>query len=325
MALLRIEDLNVLFKSENSDKSVHAVKGLSLELKAGECLAIVGESGCGKSTVLSSVLRLLAVNAKQSGNIFFKNENITTLSEKELQKIRGKEIAMIFQDPMSSLNPTMKIGEQIAEALKDVKNFSAVDKHSKVIEFLKMTGLSDPEIRAKQYPFELSGGMLQRVAIAMALAGEPCLIMADEPTTALDVSIQKQVLNILKHLQQQHQLALLLVTHDLGIVAEMADSVLVMYAGELVEQASVEKILKEPKHPYTLALLASLPAFSKDASKTELSSIEGQPPDLSLPIPACAFVDRCEYAMNVCASRKAPIIENKQSLLRCWLPHKEQV
>lgn len=324
MSLLRIEDLNIYFKRADSEDSVHAVKSLSLELNAGECLAIVGESGCGKSTVLSGVLRLLGANAQQQGNIFFRDNNIAQASEKTLRNIRGKEIAMIFQDPMSSLNPTMKVGAQIAEALPREKKLSQKEKLEQVLELLKMTGLSDPEIRAQQYPFELSGGMLQRVAIAMALAGEPCLMMADEPTTALDVSIQKQVLNIIKKLQVEHHLALLLVTHDLGIVAEMADKVLVMYAGEMVEYADVDSILNRPKHPYTQALLASLPVFSREARKTELKPIEGQPPDLSKANQGCAFVDRCEFAMNICA-REKPLPENKNnSLLRCWLPFKEQ-
>lgn len=323
MSLLKINNLDIRFRSAiEAEHLVHVVRGLSFEMNAGECLAIVGESGCGKSTVLSGILDLLGDQASISGEIFFKDINLRALPEKQLRIIRGKEIAMIFQNPMSALNPTMKIGDQLEEALKNRKTLSKKERKAKVIHFLKSTGLSDPDIRAQQYPFELSGGMLQRVAIAIALAGEPCLILADEPTTALDVSIQKQVLSIIKKLQNENHLALLLVTHDLGIVAEMADKVLVMYAGEMLEYGAVEKITQAPSHPYSQALLASLPEFREDANQVRLKNIEGQPPDLSREISGCSFVERCDRAMNICVRQKPLPEKNGDGLLRCWLPHK---
>jgi oligopeptide transport system ATP-binding protein len=323
--MLSVKQLNVFFKPTRPDgKEVHAVRNLDFDVSEGECLAIVGESGCGKSATLGSLLGLYNDLSRNTGELIFKGESINGLSESAMRAIRGKEIAMIFQDPMSALNPTMKIAEQVAEALVDYKSLSKQQKLDEVIRLLKETGLSDPEVRAKQYPFELSGGMLQRVAIAIALAGKPSLLMADEPTTALDVSIQKQVLNLIKQLQKTNNLALLLVTHDLGVVAEMADKVMVMYGGEVLEYGPVKKIINEPAHPYTQALLASLPDFSKEASASKLSTIEGQPPDLSQVIKGCAFVDRCDSAMNICANRKPELLVKDEQQSRCWLNKKPE-
>lgn len=327
--LLEVKELSLSFVKKPESKhqelqETRAVNRLSFELHKGECLAIVGESGCGKSASLLNILALHGPNALSSGEIFLEGQAIHFSSEKQMQEIRGKRIALISQDPMSALNPTMKIAEQISEALPDSFRKNKTRTHKKIIELLKETGISDPELRAQQYPFEFSGGMLQRVAIAMALAGNPDIIMADEPTTALDVTIQRQVLALLKKLQVKKNMALILVSHDLALVSEVADRVLVMYAGELFEQASVEKLFAKASHPYTQALLKALPKINSTKGQGALCSIEGQPPDLSKQISGCAFVARCPHAMQVCVQeRPALCVPDKGHDVRCWLYDEE--
>ena len=323
-ALLQVIDYSITFnqkfdKDGMQSEGVTAVRGLSYQINRGECLAIVGESGCGKSAGLQGVLALHDKGASTSGEIFFKEHALHEFSSIQMEQVRGKKIAVVFQDPMSALNPTMKIGLQISEALTKKNKLTKAAKKKAVIQLLTEVGITDPEIRYQQYPFEFSGGMLQRVAIAMALAGKPELIMADEPTTALDATVQKQVLTLIKNIQTKNNMALIIVSHDLAVVYEMADRVLVMYAGEMVEQGDVDKVFTAPLHPYTQALLRSLPKMGEKREK--LPTIEGRPPDLSLPIHACAFVDRCSKAMNICDQEKPPLILKEKREVRCWLYH----
>lgn len=325
--LLSVRNLSLSFikkslSKHHSQVEIKAINNISFDVKEGECLAIVGESGCGKSASLLSILKLHSHSVKTAGEIIFKEEDLQPYTEKQMRAIRGKKIALISQDPMSALNPTMKIAEQIAEALPIRSSDTKQNKFNRVVELLQETGINDAKKRSQQYPFEFSGGMLQRVAIAMALAGEPDLMMADEPTTALDVTLQKQVLNLIKKLQIKKNMALILVSHDLAVVSEMADSVLVMYAGEIVETADVNGLFKNPSHPYTQALLAALPKFDTAQKTKTLTAIPGQPPDLSLPIKGCAFAGRCPKAMRICVKEK-PLLHkiNEQHQVQCWLYH----
>ncbi len=322
MSILSVSNLNVWFKQgTNQNCAVHAVRDLSFSLAEGECLAIVGESGCGKSASLMSLLDLNGNHAHRSGEIIYKQQALHDFSEQHMRNIRGKEIAMISQDAMSALNPTMTIGAQIAEALKNRKNISQQQARKQVLQLLIETGISEPERRITQYPFEFSGGMLQRVMIAIALAGEPSVLLADEPTTALDASIQKQIIELIKNIQKQRQMALILVSHDLALVSQIADRIIVMYAGEAVEVAKATDLFKQPQHPYTQALLASLPKLSKQKNREKLHVIEGHPPDLSQPIAVCAFADRCDKTMHICAREKPPLFEQPAHWNRCWLAH----
>lgn len=309
-----------LFFKEKQKKAVHLLKDLNLVLDQGESLAIVGESGCGKSLTLTALMQLLGDDTKTQGEIIFDGKSLLALSEQQKRKIRGAQIAMIFQDPMNALNPTMKVGEQIAEVLRIHKKLSNKEIKQKVIKLLTETGIADAATRYQQYPFEFSGGMLQRVVIAMVLAGEPRLMLADEPTTALDVTVQKQVLNLIKAMQKKTGMSLVLVSHDLAVVAETADKVLVMYAGEFVESSDVYDLFENPSHPYTQGLLKSLPELSHAECEGGLYAIEGAPPDLTQDIPGCAFVDRCAFAMNICARQKPPMFAiNTSHQVRCWL------
>lgn len=329
MSLLEVKNLNVSFGNNKALKHglhknsqaprIHAVRDLGFSLEAGECLAIVGESGCGKSATLSSLLALEKTHSHVGGNIIYKNQDLHTFDEQAMRAIRGKEIAMIFQDPMSALNPTMSVGEQIAEALPETQFPTQALRKKRVIELIEEVQIADAGLRQKQYPFEFSGGMLQRIAIAIALAGEPSIILADEPTTALDVSIQKQILTLLKNLQEKKGMALLLVSHDLAVVAEMADKVLVMYAGSRVEYAKARDLFSQTKHPYTQALLDSLPDFQLNARQHNLASIPGQAPDLSEALDYCAFARRCPKAMNICVREKPPLYVHNDHHLACWL------
>ncbi len=299
---------------------IHLLKDLNFELKKGESLAIVGESGCGKSLLLSALMQLFGDEITIKGEISFEGQSLLTLSESEKRKIRGAKIAIVFQDPMNALNPTMKIGEQIAEVLRIHKKLNNRGVKEKVMSLLTETGIADARIRYQQYPFEFSGGMLQRVAIAMALAGEPSLMLADEPTTALDVTVQKQVLNLIKAMQKKTGMSLILVSHDLGVVAETADQVAIMYAGEFVETSDIFDLFENPSHPYTKGLLKALPDFNADASGRGLHAIDGSPPDLSRNISGCAFADRCDSAMNICKRQKSPAFSiNESHQVRCWL------
>ncbi|MFS0823006.1 ABC transporter ATP-binding protein [Bacillus sp. 1P02SD] len=319
--ILEINDLNVSF--DTSAGKVKAVRGVSFSVKKGEAIAIVGESGCGKSVTAKSIMRLLpSPQAKiEKGSIMLNGENIVRKSEKAMGKIRGNEVGMIFQDPMTSLNPTTKIGFQIAEGIIRHRRISKKDALEHAIKMLELVGISQPEKRIHQYPHEFSGGMRQRVMIAIALACRPRLLIADEPTTALDVTIQAQILQLMKELQQKTDTSIILITHDLGVVAEMCSKVVVMYAGEIVETGSVEEIFSKPTHPYTKGLLKSIPRLDMDKHE-KLSTITGTPPDLLDPPKGCSFYPRCEMAMKICAEHK-PEFEavSPTQYSSCWLKH----
>ncbi|WP_078410042.1 ABC transporter ATP-binding protein [Priestia abyssalis] len=296
-----------------------AVDGIDFTLHKGETLGIVGESGCGKSMTSLSILRLIPSPPGKiaGGSVLFKGKDLVTMSETDMRKIRGNEISMIFQEPMTSLNPVIPVGEQIAEALRMHQNMGKKDAWGKSVEMLKLVGIPSPEKRAKQEPFQLSGGMRQRVMIAMALACTPEVLIADEPTTALDVTIQAQILELIKELQTKIGMGVIMITHDLGVVAETCDKVAVMYAGNIVEHASTEQIFADPKHPYTQGLLNSLPNIYED--QDELATIDGTiPSPYNLP-PGCHFASRCPYRQEICTTHHPDLIEqNDGARVRCW-------
>ena len=303
--MLTIKDLRVSFETWSGE--VQAVRGVNLTLEEGGILAIVGESGCGKSVTAQSVLRLHdpAITRYRSGSIFFDGEDLLTLPEKQLQEIRGRKISMIFQDPMTSLNPTMTVGKQIMEVIREHekgaggKKISREEAKTKAVSLLKMARLPNPEQRMGHYPHEFSGGQRQRVMIAMAMACSPKLLIADEPTTALDVTVQAQILELMKELQRETGGSILIITHDMGAVASIAKTVAVMYSGVIVESGTVEDIFYRHEHPYTKGLLESVPRLGQRKDR-DLDSIEGTPPDLISPPAGCPFADRCPYAMKVC-------------------------
>ena len=293
--LLEIKNLETAFRIK--DDYFNAVDKVSLDLYKNEVLAIVGESGCGKSTLATTIMRLHNENlTKSTGEIIFKGKNILDLTEDEMNKIRTKDIGMIFQDPLSSLNPLHRIGKQIEEALIYHTELSAEERQKRVIELLTQVGIPNPERCAKQYPHELSGGMRQRVMIAMAMSCKPSVLIADEPTTALDVTIQAQILDLIKGLQAEMQAGIILITHDLGVVAEMADRVAVLYAGEVVEIGTSEQIFKNPQHPYTRSLLRSIPQLDDEDASDDLYVIQGMVPSLkTLDRQGCRFADRISW------------------------------
>ena len=305
MSLLKIQDLCVSFSIQG--RKLQAVRGLDFDLLPGEALGIVGESGSGKSAALSSLLRLTPNAIIERGSALFEGQDLFQLGEKQLRSIRGQKIGMIFQDPMSSLNPTLRIGDQIAEALLYHNITTKKGAHQRTLELLDLVGIPDPATRALQYPHELSGGMRQRVLIAIALAPNPQILIADEPTTALDPTLQAQILHLLKDLRKHLQMSLILISHDIGVVASLCDRILVMYTGLIIESGSVIDVLTKPRHPYTQMLLRSRPNI---AAKTRLIPIEGSPPDLFCPPQGCPFAARCPHAMEICQSRmpKAPLI-----------------
>ena len=297
--LLEIDDLHVSFFTPAGE--VKAVNGVSYTLDQGKVLGIVGESGSGKSVSVNATMQLLVHPGRVTGgSIHFNGEDVVNMPLKRMQQIRGKDIGMIFQDPMTSLNPVYTVGNQLMETLRRHTNMSRAEARARSIEMLKLVGINNPEQRMKQYPHELSGGMRQRIMIAMAIMCNPRLIIADEPTTALDVTIQAQILDLLQSLQKKLGTAVIMITHDLGVIAGMCSRVLVMYGGVVVEQGTVREIFYEPKHPYTWGLLRSIP--QKSGEKRKLIPIPGSPPDLIAPPPGCPFVARCPYAMNICNS-----------------------
>ena len=304
--------------------TVQAVRDVSFGLNQGECLALVGESGCGKTVTAHSIIRIIPrPPGRVRGEIYYQGRNLMKLREKEMQKIRGAEICTIFQDPMTYLNPTMKVGVQITEIIREHSTYresrSALKKCC--IEFFERVGMSDPERRFKQYPHEFSGGMRQRVLIAMALINKPRLVIADEPTTALDVTIQAQMLEMMKTLQRETRTAFILITHDLGVVAKMAHRVAVVYAGKIVESASANELYKKPAHPYTVGLLNSIPGV-KATTGQALYSIPGTPPDLFRPPAGCGFAPRCPQAMEICDQEPPPEFSlGPGHFSACWLLH----
>lgn len=315
--LLTISDLTIAF---TGDTGTHEVTDhLSLTLDEGEVVCLVGESGCGKSVTSMSLLGLLGPGGSvKEGSICYEDRDLLTLSEKELDQIRGKEISMIFQDPMSSLNPVFTIGYQIMEGLRIHMGLKKREAWVRAVELLARVGMKEPEMVMKSYPHTLSGGMRQRAIIAMALACNPKLLIADEPTTALDVSVQAQIMELLKRLQKESRMAVLLITHDMGVVSHMADRVLVMYAGQIVEEAEAEELFRHPSHPYTRALLSAIPT-TRDSEDRKLSSIPGMVPENYDTISGCRFADRCPYTRQECHQRIGLREISKGHTVRCIL------
>ena len=296
--ILDVKHLSVEFPEGNG--SIKAVRDISFSINKGETLVFLGESGCGKSVSMQAIMGLHNnTHAKVHGSARLHGQELLNQNEKPLNRVRGKQIGMIFQDPMSSLNPTMKVGHQIAEVLVTHKSYSRKEALDEAIRLLEKTRISDAKIRAQQYPFELSGGMLQRVMIAMNIACKPEILIADEPTTALDVSVQEQILDLLKTLLAEEEMSLILITHDMGVACKMADSVAVMYAGQIIEYGTLDSVFYQTGHPYTKKLKASIPSLSHPQGEP-LNIIEGSPPDLFNPPKGCAFTSRCGYAMRIC-------------------------
>lgn len=318
--LLEVKDLKVQFKAKAG--SIHAVDGVSFAVKPGEKVAIVGESGCGKSVTALSIMRLVAQppGVYAGGSLIFEDKDLLELSEKEMQKIRGGQIGMIFQDPMACLNPTMTVGKQIAEGLRIHLKLSAREAHKRAISLLEQVGIPVPAERINAYPHQFSGGMRQRVMIAIALACNPKLLIADEPTTALDVTVQAQILELISAVCAEFGTSLIIITHDLGVVAGLADRVIVMYAGKVIEQATTDELFANPRHPYTLGLLESVPRLDEERY-SELKTIDGAPPDLLNPPTGCPFMPRCFFARNAC--RTMPPLEalpgKKEHTRACWV------
>ena len=320
--ILKVEQLRVHFYT--ADGVVRAVDGINWELEAGGTLGIVGESGCGKSVTALSLLRLIPNPPGKivDGKIIYSGRDILKLSQREIRAIRGNDISMVFQDPVSSLNPVYTVGNQVNEALRLHQKVNNRQAEKKAIELLHSVGIPSPEQRLKEYPHQLSGGMNQRVMIAMALACDPKILIADEPTTALDVTIQAQILNLLKTIKQQSNMAIILITHDLGVICQLVENVIVMYAGKIVESGSIEDIFQRPFHPYTKGLLKSIPQMDvrKNKNRARLLEIKGVVPNLIDPIEGCVFYPRCESRLNHCEFEEPSIKKvgpNHQSA--CWL------
>ena len=320
--LLEVKNLKVSFHTYAGE--VQAVRGVSFDVNEGETRAIVGESGSGKTVTSKVVMGLIPSppgEIKKESYIAYQGENILEYTEKQWQDFRGKKAGMIFQDPMTSLNPTMKVGKQIAEGILKHEKVSKKEAMEKAVELLRKVNIPNPEERANQYPHEFSGGMRQRVVIAIALACNPKLMIADEPTTALDVTIQAQIIKLLKEIQKVNQSAIIMITHDLGVVAGMADKIAVMYAGQIVEEGTVDEIFANPQHPYTYALLNAVPRLDIE-NKAKLHVIPGTPPDLIAPPKGCGFATRCKHCMEVCQQippEYTDISDTHRSM--CWLHH----
>ena len=317
--LLELRNLSTHYVSARGTRVVRAVDEVSLSLEAGSTLGIVGESGSGKSTLALTILRLLPPAARiTSGEILFEGEDLRTKSDVEMRRIRGQRIAMILQDPMASLNPLFTIGDQVSEPVRVHEGVGRRGAWSRAMDLLKAVRISAPESRVREYPHQMSGGMRQRIVGAIAISCSPRLLIADEPTTSLDLTIQAQYLNLLRDLQRQYELALIFITHNLGIVAKMCDQVAVMYAGRLVEWGPVTRIFDAPAHPYTQALLGSIPRMGD--GRERLTAIEGQPPDLAAPPPGCAFHPRCPQVMDQCREQAPPeTVLAPRHTTRCWL------
>ena len=321
--VLDIKDLYVSFDTYAGE--VQAVRGVSYSVDEGQVLAVVGESGCGKSVTAQTIMKLNPMPPARIkyGTLTLGDIDIINTPEEDMQKIRGKEVSMIFQDPMTCLNPTMKVGKQIVEAIVHHQHLSKEEAQKKAIEMLKLVQIPNAEERANQYPHQFSGGMRQRAMIAMALSCNPKLLIADEPTTALEVTIQAQIIDLLDDIRKKTGTAIVLITHDLGVVASLADKIAVMYAGKVVETGTANDIFYNPSHPYTSALLNSLPKHDTNKSD-KLSSIPGTPPDLLDPPKGCAFASRCEKCMKICQKKQPPIFKlNDGHEASCWLLHKD--
>jgi len=316
-SLLEVKDLRVSFKSKK--KTTNIVAGLSFQVEKGKTLCIVGESGCGKSMTSLSVMGLLPKTGFTEGEILLKGENLTDKSMKQMSKIRGNQISMIFQEPMTSLNPVQTVGKQIAETIILHQNLSKKDAREKAIDMLRLVGIPSPEKRIDSYPHELSGGMRQRVMIAIALSCNPELLIADEPTTALDVTIQAQILDLMKNLQEELDMGIIMITHDLAVVSEMADTVLVMYAGKAVEHGSRKQIFENPSHPYTQGLLKCIPDVDDEEDREELFVIKGSVPSPDAMPVGCRFADRCPFAQDLCREKAPSLVEVAEGhAVDCW-------
>ena len=321
--LLSVTDLTTRFYTP--DGIVHAVNGISFSLKEGETLAVVGESGCGKSVSMLSILKLIAIPPGEiaSGKALFKGSDLLQMTDNELERIRGKEISMVFQDPMTSLNPVLTIARQMTEGLRAHQNMNQETALATALELLEAVGIPDAKKRLYDYPHQFSGGMRQRVMIAMALACNPSLLIADEPTTALDVTIQAQITELVVRLRDRYQMAVIWITHDLGVVAGLADRVIVMYAGKIVEEALVDELYGKPAHPYTSMLLQALPRVDRrrnERREERLKSIPGAPPNLLVAPKGCSFAPRCEYSLARCWEEQPPTVNiNSDHYVSCWM------
>ena len=319
--LLEVRNLTISFHTFAGE--VSAVRGIDFDLKRGEVIAIVGESGSGKSVSTQAILGLTPIPPGdiKSGEILFQGEDLLSYDERRLSDVSGSRISMIFQDPMTSLNPTMKVGGQIREALHQHSRMSREESRARALELMNLVGIPEPGVRLGQYPHEYSGGMRQRAMIAMAMANRPEILIADEPTTALDVTIQSQIFRLLRGLQKDFHTAIILITHDLGVVAGMADRIVVMYAGKVMEEGRTDQIYYRPSHPYTAGLLNAVPSLADDANR-KLRTIEGTPPFLLNVPPGCPFAERCEYAMRVCREKEPPYFRpDPSNRVLCWLYH----
>ncbi len=319
--LLEVKNLEVSF--DTFQGCVQAVRGVSWYLNKKETIAIVGESGCGKTVSIQTVIGLNST-ARKSGEVLLEGQNLLLLNAKQMRELQGNQLSIIFQDPFTYLNPTMTVGEQIMEPFIEHYHVSKKEAKEKAIEILKMISLPSPEENMKRYPHQLSGGMRQRIMVAMALICNPKVLFADEPTTALDVTIQAQIIELMNSLKDKVDTSIVLITHDMGVVANMADRIYVMYAGKIVEHGDCDTIFHNPKHPYTWGLLNSVPRLDKKVND-DLYSIPGTPPDLIAPPKGCAFAARCKYAMNICKNCQPPQIdfEENEHYASCWLNHPE--
>jgi len=323
--LLDVKNLTISFHTYVGE--VDAVRNVDFYLKKSEVLAIVGESGSGKSVSTQAILGLTPIPPGEikSGKILFKRKDLLKFDEKEMSKISGSQISMIFQDPMTSLNPTMTVGNQIREVLHQHTNISRGESRERVIELMTLVGIPEPKVRINQYPHELSGGMRQRIMIAIAMANRPDILIADEPTTALDVTIQSQIFHLLKELRTEFGTAIILITHDFGVVAGIADRIVVMYAGKVMEEGETDQIYYKPRHPYTASLLKAVPSLA-DNEEQKLRTINGTPPFLLNIPPGCPFADRCDYAMRICTEKEPQYFpfENNNRVF-CWLYHTQAI
>jgi oligopeptide/dipeptide ABC transporter ATP-binding protein len=314
-SVLKLSDLAVEYRSTRG--IVSAVSGVSLAVAAAEILALVGESGCGKSTIALAIMGLLPPGARISGSIRFEGTDLLRLGDEAYRRLRGDRISMVFQDPLTSLDPSAAVGEQIAETIRAHRRVSAAEARERTLGLMAEVGIPAPAHRYGDAPYRFSGGMRQRIVIAAALANGPALLLLDEPTTALDVTIQAQILALVQGLREQHRMAVLLIAHDLGVVAQLADRIAVMYAGQLVEVASAATLFAVPRHPYTQALLAALPTAQQEPGS--LRVIDGQVPDLSDPPPGCRFASRCPHAMPICGEVPPLAFETPAHQVACWL------
>jgi len=313
--ILQVKNLKIEFQTDRA--KILAVDGVDLALGKGKTLGLVGESGCGKSVTALAVMGLLPAHASVTGNIFYKEQDLLKLKKSAMNKIRGNQMSMIFQEPMTSLNPVFTIEYQLAEVLCLHRGQNRKETRRKIVELLGIVGIPNPERRMKDYPHRLSGGMRQRVMIAMAMACEPDILIADEPTTALDVTIQGQILDLMNKLQQELQTSLLIITHDLGVIAQVAHNVVVMYAGHIMEYSSVRDLFAEPLHPYTKGLLNTIPQIAKKQARLE--EIKGTVPHMSNVPPGCRFNDRCSERLPICIQETPPVTNVNGRTVRCWL------